>query len=59
MKPTELHTLFTDKEQTLLVATERERLTGLAEDDLDELLTLVRRLATSTRSSIAASRPTS
>ena len=43
MKPTELHTLFTDKEQTLLVATERARLTGLAEDDLDELLTLVRR----------------
>lgn len=43
MNPTELHTLFTDKEQTLLVATERARLTGLAEDDLDELLTLVRR----------------
>ena len=43
MKPTELHTLFTDKEQTLLIATERARLTGLTEDDLDELLTLVRR----------------
>ena len=43
MNPTELHALFTDKEQTLLVATERARLTGLAEDDLDELLTRVRR----------------
>jgi hypothetical protein len=43
MKPTELHTLFTDKEQTLLVATERARIAGLPEDDLDELLTHVRR----------------
>lgn len=43
MNPTELHTLFTDKEQTLLVATARERLKGLGEDDLDELLTRVRR----------------
>ena len=43
MNPTELHTLFTDQEQTLLIATERPRLTGLAEDDLDELLTRVRR----------------
>ncbi|HEY5860491.1 MAG TPA: hypothetical protein VIX62_09425, partial [Actinomycetota bacterium] len=43
MNPTELHALFSAKEQTLLVATERARLIGLAEDDLDELLTLVRR----------------
>jgi hypothetical protein len=43
MNPTALHTLFSEKEQTLLVATERARLIGLAEDDLDELLTLVRR----------------
>ncbi|MGE0306171.1 MAG: hypothetical protein AB7Q27_10455 [Acidimicrobiia bacterium] len=43
MNPTELHALFSDKEQTLLVATERARLTGLTEDDLDELLTAVRR----------------
>ncbi len=42
MNPTELH-LFSAKEQTLLVATEPARLTGLSEDDLDELLTLVRR----------------
>ena len=43
MTPTELHTLFTDQEQTLLVTTERARLKGLDEDDLDELLTRVRR----------------
>jgi hypothetical protein len=43
MNPTELHTLFTDKEQTLLVATERPRLRELDEDDLDALLTHVRR----------------
>lgn len=43
MKPSELHTLFTDKEQTLLVATERARLGDLTEDELDALLTLVRR----------------
>jgi hypothetical protein len=42
MNPTELH-LFSAKEQTLLVATERERLAELSEDELDELLTLVRR----------------
>ena len=42
MNPTELH-LFSAKEQTLLVATEPARLAGLSEDDLDELLTLVRR----------------
>ena len=43
MNPTELHTLFTDQEQTLVIATERARLKGLGEDDLDELLTRVRR----------------
>ncbi|HYN33285.1 MAG TPA: hypothetical protein VES40_11720 [Ilumatobacteraceae bacterium] len=43
MNPTELHTLFSAKEQTLLVATESARLGGLSEDELDELLTLVRR----------------
>ncbi len=43
MNPTELHTLFSSKEQTLLVATERARLKEMGEDDLDELLTLVRR----------------
>ncbi len=43
MNPTELHTLFTSGEQTLLVATEPARLTELSEDDLDALLTLVRR----------------
>jgi hypothetical protein len=42
VNPTELH-LFSAKEQTLLVATEPARLAGLSEDDLDELLTLVRR----------------
>lgn len=43
VNPTELHTLFSAKEQTLLVATESARLADLSEDDLDELLTLVRR----------------
>jgi len=43
MKPTELHTLFTSKEQTILVATERARLVDMSEDELDDLLTLVRR----------------
>jgi hypothetical protein len=43
VNPTELHTLFSAKEQTLLVATEPARLAGLSEDDLDDLLTLVRR----------------
>jgi hypothetical protein len=43
VNPTELHSLFSAKEQTLLVATEPARLADLSEDDLDELLTLVRR----------------
>lgn len=43
MKPTELHTLFSAKEQTLLVATETARLKQLSEDELDVLLTEVRR----------------
>lgn len=43
MNPTELHTLFSSKEQTLLVATEKARLAELSEDELDDLLTLVRR----------------
>jgi ABC-type Na+ efflux pump permease subunit len=43
VNPTELHTLFSAGEQTLLVATEPARLTELSEDDLDALLTLVRR----------------
>lgn len=43
MKPTELHTLFSAKEQALLVATEPARLKELSEDELDDLLTLVRR----------------
>lgn len=43
MKPTELHELFSDKEQTLLVSTEPARLKKLSEDDLDDLLGRVRR----------------
>jgi hypothetical protein len=43
MNPTELYNLFSAKEQTLLVATEAERLKALSEDELDELLSLVRR----------------
>jgi hypothetical protein len=43
MNPTELHTLFSAKEQTLLVATEVARLKDLTEDELDALLTQVRR----------------
>jgi len=43
MNPTELHALFTDSEQSLLVSTERARLKQLDEDDLDALLTRVRR----------------
>jgi hypothetical protein len=43
VNPTELHTLFSANEQTLLVATEPARLAELSEDDLDALLTLVRR----------------
>ena len=42
MKPTELH-LFSASEQTLLVATERPRLEQMSEDELDDLLSLVRR----------------
>jgi hypothetical protein len=42
MNPTEL-SLFSDKEQTLLVATEPARLAAMSEDELDDLLTLVRR----------------
>ena len=45
MNPTEL-SLFSDKEQTLLVATEPKRLKEMSEDQLDELLTLVRRART-------------
>jgi hypothetical protein len=43
MTPNELHTLFSDKEQTLLVSTERARLADLSEDELGDLLTRVRR----------------
>jgi hypothetical protein len=43
MNPTELHSLFSAKEQTLLVATESARLKELSEDELDDLLSLVRR----------------
>jgi septal ring factor EnvC (AmiA/AmiB activator) len=43
MNPSELHTLFNAAEQTLLVATEPARLADLDEDQLDELLTRVRR----------------
>lgn len=42
MNPTEMH-LFNAAEQTLLVHTEKERLVALSEDELDELLTRVRR----------------
>ena len=42
MNPTEL-SLFSDKEQTLLVATEPARLAAMDEDELDQLLALVRR----------------
>jgi hypothetical protein len=45
MTPTELH-LFSAKEQTLLVATEPARLADMSEDELDELLGLVRRART-------------
>jgi hypothetical protein len=43
MNPTELTTLFTAKEQTLLVATEPKRLAEMSEDELGDLLMLVRR----------------
>lgn len=43
VNPTELHTLFSAKEQSLLVATESARLADLSEDELGDLLTLVRR----------------
>ncbi|CAN5535961.1 hypothetical protein BH23ACT3_BH23ACT3_18630 [soil metagenome] len=42
MTPTEL-SLFNDKKQTLLVATEPSRLKEMSEDELDDLLTLVRK----------------
>jgi hypothetical protein len=42
VNPTELH-LFNSAEQMLLVHTEKERLVGLSEDELDDLLTRVRR----------------
>jgi hypothetical protein len=45
VNPTELH-LFSEKEQTLLVATEPKRLAEMNEDELDALLTLVRRART-------------
>jgi hypothetical protein len=45
VNPTELH-LFSAAEQTLLVHTERDRLAALDEDELDELLTRVRRART-------------
>lgn len=43
MNPTELYSLFSAKEQTLLVATEAARLKDMTEDELDVLLTMVRR----------------
>jgi hypothetical protein len=43
MKPTELRTLFSEPEQTLLVRTEAARLAVLTEDELADLLTAVRR----------------
>jgi hypothetical protein len=45
MNPTELE-LFSPAEQTLLVQTERTRLAALSEDELDDLLTRVRRART-------------
>ena len=42
MKPSEI-SLFTAKEQTLLVSTEAKRLDGVDEDELADLLTRVRR----------------
>lgn len=45
MNPTELD-LFSANEQTLLVATEPARLKQMSEDELDDLLTLVRRART-------------
>jgi hypothetical protein len=43
MNPSELHSLFSAKEQTLLVATEAARLKGMSEDELDALFAQVRR----------------
>ena len=43
MNPTELYSLFSAKEPTLLVATEAARLKDLSEDEVDELPTMVRR----------------
>lgn len=42
MNPTEL-SLFSDKEQTILVATEKPRMAEMSEDELGDLLMLVRR----------------
>lgn len=42
MKPSDL-SLFSEKEQTLLVATEKRRMADMTEDELDDLLTLIRR----------------
>jgi hypothetical protein len=42
MNPTEL-ALFNEKEQTLLVATEPKRLAEMTEDEIGDLLTLIRR----------------
>lgn len=43
MNPTELHNLFSSKKQKILVATEPARLAELSEDELGDLLKLVRR----------------
>lgn len=45
MNPTEL-ALFDSKEQTLLVATERNRLVEMSEDEIDDIFALVRRART-------------
>ena len=42
MSPTEL-SLFSEKEQTILVATESPRIAKMSEDELGDLLMLVRR----------------
>lgn len=42
MNPTEL-SLFSEKEQTILVATEKARMAEMSEDELGDLLMLVRR----------------
>jgi hypothetical protein len=42
VRPSEL-SLFSDKEQVILLATERPRMSKMSEDEISELLTLVRR----------------